>query len=699
MGGTPVQNKLPELWSLLNFLLPSIFKACNTFEQWFNAPFAITGEKVELNEEETILIIRRLHKVLRPFLLRRLKKDVESQLPDKVEYIIKCEMSGLQRTLYTQMQEKGVMKQEAGTQGKNAGKSKQLLNTIMQLRKLCNHPFMFQHIEESYTNHTGIRDLGPDIFRSSGKFEVIDRILPKMQVSGHRILMFCQMTQCMTIIEDYFNYKGYKFLRLDGMTKADDRAEQLKVFNDPNSDIFIFLLSTRAGGLGLNLQTADTVIIFDSDWNPHQDLQAQDRAHRIGQKNEVRVLRLMTVNSVEERILAAAKYKLNMDEKVIQAGMFNNRSTGSERRELLQSILRADEEEEEENEAPDDETINQMIARSEDEFQLFQKIAVDRRRAEASAGSERKARLIEESELPPFLLKDDDPSEEEEEEKEVELGRGNRSRKETNYDDQLSEKDWLKAIGAEEEDFDDDDGDDGDSPKKRGKKKHRVDEEDDEPKKKKKKGAARKLQKKMRKLMEIVIQYEDQDGRVLSDPFMKLPTRKELPDYYEVIRKPVDITKILTKIEDGKYEDMDVMEKDFMLLCQNTQKYNEDGSLIHEDSIVLQSVFTNAREKLSLEWDDKDDDPDLDEGSSHAPSEAAKEDSSVNVSKEEGEISRMEDDSEDVSLASTASRSGTSSAKKKRKEKDKEDKPSKGRGRKKKKKTYEESDDEDDEDY
>lgn len=244
---------------------------------------------------------------------------------------------------------------------------------------------------------------------------------------------------------------------------------------------------------------------------------------------------------------------------------------------------------------------------------------------------------------------------------------------------------------------------------KRGKKKQRrEEEEDDEPKKKKKKGAARKLQKKMRKLMEIVIQYEDQDGRVLSDPFMKLPTRKELPDYYEVIRKPVDITKILAKIEDGKIEDMDVMEKEFMLLCQNTQKYNEDGSLIHEDSIVLQSVFTNAREKLMTDWDDKDDDPeDLDEGSSHAPSEAAnvsKEEGEVNVSKEEGEISRMEDDSEEVSLASTASRSGEKSAKKKRKEKNKDkdkEEPSKGRGRKKKKKTYEESEpeDEDDEDY
>merc|ERR1739846_79035 len=133
------------------------------------------------------------------------------------------------------------------------------------------------------------------------------------------------------------------------------------IFNDPSSEYFIFLLSTRTGGLGLNLQTADTVIIFDSDWNPHQDLQAQDRAHRIGQSNEVGVLRLMTVNSVEERILAAARYKLNMDEKVIQAGMFNQRSTGSERQDLLQSILRAEEsDDEEENEVPDDDAINAM---------------------------------------------------------------------------------------------------------------------------------------------------------------------------------------------------------------------------------------------------------------------------------------------------------------------------------------------------
>merc|ERR1712008_323972 len=130
--------------------------------------------------------------------------------------------------------------------------------------------------------------------------ELMERILPKLKATGHRVLIFTQMTQAILIMEDYFNSYGYKYLRLDGSTKADDRGELLKQFNAKDSEYDVFVLSTRAGGLGLNLQTADTVIIFDSDWNPHQDLQAMDRAHRIGQKNEVRVLRLMTVNSVEK---------------------------------------------------------------------------------------------------------------------------------------------------------------------------------------------------------------------------------------------------------------------------------------------------------------------------------------------------------------------------------------------------------------
>merc|ERR1719450_1513191 len=224
----------------------------------------------------------------------------------------------------------------------------------------------------------------------------------------------------MTILEDFMAWRGYKYLRLDGTTKTEDRGEMLKLFNDPNSEYFIFILSTRAGGLGLNLQTADTVIIFDSDWNPHQDLQAQDRAHRIGQKNEVRVLRLMVVNSVEERILAAARYKLNMDEKVIQAGMFNQRSTGSERQELLQSILREEaDDEDEENEVPDDEVVNQMLSRNEEEFELFQRMDMERRRSEADLGDQRKPRLIEESELPDFLIQDPEEIEEEEKAEEI----------------------------------------------------------------------------------------------------------------------------------------------------------------------------------------------------------------------------------------------------------------------------------------
>ncbi|XP_025159333.1 ATP-dependent helicase brm [Harpegnathos saltator] len=625
LTGTPLQNKLPELWALLNFLLPSIFKSCSTFEQWFNAPFATTGEKVELNEEETILIIRRLHKVLRPFLLRRLKKEVESQLPDKVEYIIKCDMSGLQKVLYKHMQSKGVLLTDGSEKGKQGkGGAKALMNTIVQLRKLCNHPFMFQAIEEKYCEHVGTQGsgviTGPDLYRASGKFELLDRILPKLKATNHRVLLFCQMTQLMTIMEDYLSWRGFMYLRLDGTTKAEDRGDLLKKFNDPGSEYFLFLLSTRAGGLGLNLQAADTVIIFDSDWNPHQDLQAQDRAHRIGQKNEVRVLRLMTVNSVEERILAAARYKLNMDEKVIQAGMFDQKSTGSERQQFLQSILHQDDaDDEEENEVPDDETVNQMIARTEGEFEIFQKLDVERE--EANMGPNRKSRLLEEAELPDWLVKDDDEVERwtYEEDKDRFLGRGSRQRKEVDYTDSLTEKEWLKAIdddGAEYEEEEEDD-----KKKKKTRKRKKKGEEDDEPMPKKRRGGGAlvdpKMKQAMKKLIMLVVNYTDStDGRVLSEPFMKLPSRRELPDYYDIIKKPLTINKLLQKIEEGKYADFDELEKDFMQLCKNAQIYNEEASLIHEDSIVLQSVFTNARQRLEEEGNNSDgDDKDGEEGS------------------------------------------------------------------------------------
>ena len=321
----------------------------------------------------------------------------------------------------------------------------------MQLRKICNHPFMFNELEEKigqHLNYTNGVCSGADLYRASGKFELLDRILPKLKATNHRVLLFCQMTSLMTIMEDYFAYKNFTYLRLDGQTKSEERGDLLAKFCEANSDYFIFLLSTRAGGLGLNLQKADTVIIFDSDWNPHQDLQAQDRAHRIGQVNEVRVLRLMTVNSVEEKILAAARYKLNVDEKVIQAGMFDNKSTGNERRQFLQQILLQETEEgdEEEDEVPDDEIINQMIARSEDEYNQFNRMDRERRHAEARM-TNRRPRLLEMSELPAWLTKDPKELEKtiiDQEALDI-FGRGTRQRKEVDYSDSLTDKEWLRV--------------------------------------------------------------------------------------------------------------------------------------------------------------------------------------------------------------------------------------------------------------
>ncbi|XP_071490334.1 probable global transcription activator SNF2L2 [Diadema antillarum] len=654
LTGTPLQNKLPELWALMNFLLPSIFKSCSTFEQWFNAPFAATGEKVELNEEETILIIRRLHKVLRPFLLRRLKKEVESQLPEKVEYVIKCDMSALQRLLYRHMQAKGIMLTDGSEKDKKGrGGTKALTNTIMQLRKICNHPFMFQHIEESFSEHLGVSGgiiSGPDLYRVGGKFELLDRILPKLKATGHRVLLFCQMTTLMTILEDFFVYRGFKYLRLDGTTKADDRGVLLQTFNEADCQYFIFILSTRAGGLGLNLQTADTVILFDSDWNPHQDLQAQDRAHRIGQKNEVRVLRLMTVQSVEEKILAAAKWKMNMDSKVIQAGMFDQKSTNSERRAYLRALLERDaDQDEDENEVPDDETVNQMIARTEEEFEIYQRMDIERRRNEARDPN-RKPRLMEESELPSWLVMDEKDVErltfEEEEEKL--FGRGSRQRKDVDYSDTLTEKEWLRAI----EDGNLEEIEEIKKEKKRRYKRKRVEEEVEEveppmemevekPKKRRGRPPAEKptpnpphLTKLMKKLVEVMSKYKDSTGRPLSHPFAQLPPKRALPDYYELITKPMDLKKIKDRIRQHKYRNLDDLERDTVLMFQNAQIYNLEGSRIYDDSIVLHSVFTTARKHLEQggrlppqlggksESESESDDDDEEEESQHSKSKS-----------------------------------------------------------------------------
>lgn len=458
LTGTPLQNNLPELWALLNFVLPKIFNSVKTFDEWFNTPFANTGgqDKMELTEEETLLIIRRLHKVLRPFLLRRLKKDVEKDLPDKIEKVIKCKMSGLQAKLYDQMLQYNVMFVGSTTAGEDGQQQKPgvkgLNNKIMQLRKICNHPYVFEEIENAVNPSKGNND---NLWRVAGKFELLDRILPKFKATGHRVLIFFQMTQVMDIMEDFLRWRGLQYLRLDGATRADERSNLLNLFNEEDSPYFAFLLSTRAGGLGLNLQSADTVIIFDTDWNPHQDLQAQDRAHRIGQTKEVRILRLITEHSVEEVILNRAHAKLEIDGKVIQAGKFDNKSTAEEQEEFLRKLLENEEGklgQKEEDEDMDDDELNDILARNENEEEIFKKFDNDRITYGEYGRDKEYDRLMSVEELPSEYQTD--IKEHLEKETKVDystMGRGARERRTVYYDDGLTEEQWLEAVDNDED--------------------------------------------------------------------------------------------------------------------------------------------------------------------------------------------------------------------------------------------------------
>ncbi|KAJ1727639.1 ATP-dependent DNA helicase Snf21, partial [Coemansia biformis] len=463
LTGTPLQNNLPELWALLNFVLPNIFSSAQSFDEWFNAPFASTGgqDRMELTEEEQLLIIRRLHKVLRPFLLRRLKKDVEVDLPDKREHVIWCGMSAVQSRLYTQMLRFGTLFRGVRADGGSTASKASFNNTLMQLRKICNHPFIFEEVESRINPTSTNNSL---LYRTAGKFELVDRVLAKMLATNHKVLIFFQMTQIMTIMQDFLEWRGIASLRLDGSTADDDRREYMRIFNTPGTPFKVFLLSTRAGGQGLNLQTADTVILFDSDWNPSADAQATDRAHRIGQTNEVRVLRLITRGTIEESILERAESKRVLDGKVIQAGKFDNKTTPEEREQILRSLLKASEAEdadEVEDTANSDEELNDLLARSEEERVIFARL--DQERAARELHEWRAAghtdappeRLFAEAELPEEYLHDYDPEAERRQAEEAATRDKSRSARRVFYDDGLSEEQWLDAMENDNIDLED----------------------------------------------------------------------------------------------------------------------------------------------------------------------------------------------------------------------------------------------------
>ncbi|XP_027916125.1 chromatin structure-remodeling complex protein SYD [Vigna unguiculata] len=374
LTGTPLQNNLEELWALLNFLLPNIFNSSEDFSQWFNKPFESAGDsspdEALLSEEENLLIINRLHQVLRPFVLRRLKHKVENELPEKIERLIRCEASSYQKLLMKRVEE------NLGSIGSSRARS--VHNSVMELRNICNHPYLSQLHAEEVDNFIPKHYL-PPIIRLCGKLEMLDRLLPKLKATDHRVLFFSTMTRLLDVMEEYLTLKQYRYLRLDGHTSGGDRGALIELFNQPDSPYFIFLLSIRAGGVGVNLQAADTVILFDTDWNPQVDLQAQARAHRIGQKRDVLVLRFETVQTVEEQVRASAEHKLGVANQSITAGFFDNNTSAEDRREYLEALLRECKKEEA---APvlDDDALNDVLARSETELDIFE--AVDKKRKE-----------------------------------------------------------------------------------------------------------------------------------------------------------------------------------------------------------------------------------------------------------------------------------------------------------------------------
>ncbi|XP_038114415.1 chromodomain-helicase-DNA-binding protein 1 isoform X1 [Culex quinquefasciatus] len=297
--GTPLQNSLKELWALLHFIMPDRFESWDAFDRLYGNT---TNDKSYC----------KLHKELEPYILRRIKKDVEKSLPAKVEQILRVEMTSIQRQYYRWILTKNFDALRKGMKGS----INTFLNIVIELKKCCNHALLTRPTEfETQTNQD---EVVVQLLKGSGKLVLLDKLLCRLKETGHRVLIFSQMVRMLDILAEYLQKRHFSFQRLDGSIKGELRKQALDHFNAEGSTDFCFLLSTRAGGLGINLATADTVIIFDSDWNPQNDLQAQARAHRIGQKNQVNIYRLVTAKSVEEDIVERAKKKMVLDHLVIQ---------------------------------------------------------------------------------------------------------------------------------------------------------------------------------------------------------------------------------------------------------------------------------------------------------------------------------------------------------------------------------------------
>uniref|UniRef100_A0A670J2L5 Chromodomain helicase DNA binding protein 5 n=1 Tax=Podarcis muralis TaxID=64176 RepID=A0A670J2L5_PODMU len=321
LTGTPLQNNLEELFHLLNFLTPERFNNLEGFLEEF----------ADISKEDQI---KKLHDLLGPHMLRRLKADVFKNMPAKTELIVRVELSQMQKKYYKLI----LTRNFEALNSKGGGNQVSLLNIMMDLKKCCNHPYLFPVAAvEAPVLPNGSYD-GSSLVKSSGKLMLLQKMLKKLRDGGHRVLIFSQMTKMLDLLEDFLEYEGYKYERIDGGITGGLRQEAIDRFNAPGAQQFCFLLSTRAGGLGINLATADTVIIYDSDWNPHNDIQAFSRAHRIGQNKKVMIYRFVTRASVEERITQVAKRKMMLTHLVVRPGLGSK--SGSMTKQELDDILK-----------------------------------------------------------------------------------------------------------------------------------------------------------------------------------------------------------------------------------------------------------------------------------------------------------------------------------------------------------------------
>ncbi len=324
--------------------------------------------------------MKKLHDLLGPHLLRRLKADVLKSMPSKSELIVRIDMSPIQRKYYKLI----LTKNYEALQSRMGGGHQSLLNIVMQLKKCCNHPYLIQTAQEEAPLTANLQYEGNALVKACGKLELLIKMLTKLKEQGHRVLIFSQMTKMLDILEDFLEFCGYKYERIDGGITGSVRQDAIDRFNAPGAQQFCFLLSTRAGGLGINLATADTVIIYDSDWNPHNDIQAFSRAHRIGQKTKVMIYRFVTRNSVEERIAQVAKKKMMLTHLVVRPGMGGNaaanvangdpkKTNGTMSKKELDDILRfgtedlfKDDENEENKIHYDDAAVESLLDRNQE---------------------------------------------------------------------------------------------------------------------------------------------------------------------------------------------------------------------------------------------------------------------------------------------------------------------------------------------